>query len=283
MAVYDGVRMAQEGLLDVAKLCAQAVLKSPQITGRLKFRLEIVTGEDLEPILSALAALGKVDLFNMASAMCWTRAYYDGRAPVLLLIGANARHSDLNWNCGACGFRTCGEFNRFARENPPEPLLMGDGPTCHWLNIDYSAACCCACATAWHHNVTNRIEIASGMSARHIGYMPDCNYVLGLPLGPVEDLFWYSRTAFQDLVSYDLFMNNLVEVFPSHFAAFYGSGKNEIKWKDDWWNGPKHRGLEPPRDRAVLREIHDEVVEDLKKARKKKEERDAARSEAEPG
>jgi len=211
--------------------------------------------------------------------MCWTRAYYEGRAPVLLLIGANARHSDLNWNCGACGFRTCGEFNKHAKETEPDPLLMGDGPTCHWLNMDYSAACCYACATAWNHNVTNRIEIATGMAARHIGYMPECNYVLGLPLGPCEDLFWYNRSAFQDLMSYDLFMNNFVEVFPSHFAAFFGSGKNEIKWKDDWWNGPKLRGLEPPKDPKVTKEIHDEVIEELQKARKKKEERDALRKQ----
>ena len=279
MAVYDGNRMAQEQLLDVAKLCAQAVLKSPQITGRLKFHLKIITGEDLEPIMGALAALGKIDLFNMASAMCWTRTYYEGNPPVLLLIGANARHSDLNWNCGACGFNTCGEFNRYAEKTEPDPLLMGDGPTCHWLNLDYSAACSYACATAWHHNVTNRIEIASGMAARHIGYLPGCNYVLGLPLGPCEDLYWYSRTAFQDLVSYDMFMNNFMEVFPSHFAAFFGSGKNEIKWKDDWWNGPKYRGLEPPRDPSVSEELLQEAIEDVAKAREKKEALEKSRNE----
>jgi uncharacterized ferredoxin-like protein len=272
MAVYDGVAMAQEALLEVAKHCAQAVLKSPQITGRLRFHLEIVTGEDLEPIMGALAALGKLDLFNMASAMCWTKAYYDGRPPVLLLIGANARHSDLNWNCGACGFETCGELNRYAERTPPDPLLMGDGPTCHWLNLDYSAGCCWACATAWYHNVTNRIEIASGMAARHIGYMPECNYVLGLPLGPCEDLFWYSRSAFQEFVSYDLYMNNFVEAFPSHFAAFYGSGKNEIKWKDDWWTGPKYRGLEPPRDPSIAASLKKEVMEDLERVKQKKRE-----------
>ena len=277
MPVHDGNQLAHDHLFEVAKLCAQAVLKSPQITGRLKFEMKIVTGEDLEPIMSALAALGKIDLFNMASAMCWTRAYYDGRPPVLLLIGANVRHSDLNWNCGACGFATCAAFNRYAEKTEPDPLMMGDGPSCHWFNLDYSAGCSWACATAWHHNVTNRIEIASGMAARHIGYLPDCNYVLGLPLGPCEDLYWYSRSAFQELVSYDMYTMNLMEAFPSHFAAFFGSGKNEIKWKDDWWTGPKYRGLEPPRDPAINEAMRKEVREEGGKARQKKEEMDAKR------
>jgi hypothetical protein len=95
MPVYDGNEMAHEELFEVAKMCAQAALKSPQITGRLKLHMKIVTGEDLEPIMSALAALGKIDLFNMASAMCWTKTYYEGRPPVLLLIGANARQNPI--------------------------------------------------------------------------------------------------------------------------------------------------------------------------------------------
>jgi len=79
-------------------------------------------------------------------------------------------------------------------------------------------------------------------------------------------------------VSYDLYMNNFVEAFPHHFAAFYGSGKNEIKWKDDWWHGPKYRGLEPPRDPAVIQSLFDEVLEEVEKARKKKEALDAGRA-----
>ena len=279
MPVYDGNQLAHDQLFDVAKLCAQAVLKSPQITGALKVKMEIITGEDLDPVMKALAALGKLELFNLASCMGWSKAHWAGQTPVLLLMGTNVRRSDLAWNCGACGFGTCAEMNHYADSITPDPLLMGEGPSCHWLGIDFAAATGWACATAWQHNVTNRLEIATGMTCRALGYLPECNYVLGLPLGPCEDMYWYSRPIFEDLMSYEMWIRSHMESFPSHFAAFYGSGRSEVKSSDRWWEAPSKKGLEPPNPEA-LKQLRQDVLEEIEEIKKAVESKKGGPGEA---
>jgi hypothetical protein len=45
MPLYDGRKLAQEGLLQVAQHCAQAALHAPQLIGKTEIKMEVVTGE----------------------------------------------------------------------------------------------------------------------------------------------------------------------------------------------------------------------------------------------
>jgi NADPH-dependent glutamate synthase beta subunit-like oxidoreductase len=86
MPLYDGNKLAHEGLLEVAKHCAQAALHAPQLTGRTKVKMEIITDEELKNLFSVAGASGKLGVRLGAP---YKAAYDMGEPPVLLLIGAD--------------------------------------------------------------------------------------------------------------------------------------------------------------------------------------------------
>jgi uncharacterized ferredoxin-like protein len=268
MPVYDANQLAQDRLLDIAVYCAQAALKAPQITGRVELKMRILTGEELNPLLEALTILGRIDLFNFLSFATWQDAIAKGKPPVLLLIGADVRLGDLAYNCGACGFATCAEFNRFSRSIDPPPYIMVKGPVCIWRLIDYGTACDWACAAAWEHNITNRIEIASGWAAREIGFLDECDVVHGLPLGPCTDLHWYSRDAVTSMMEYDLWLGRTHQNYPTLFGTFPGEGRPDIKVRPDWWRQPSEVEIKPiPPEQ--FEQMYADVAGDLKGLRER--------------
>ena len=58
MAVYEGFQAANEHMLDVAKACAAAAAKAPAMSGRIDLKMEILTGDDLEPLIQVMETLG---------------------------------------------------------------------------------------------------------------------------------------------------------------------------------------------------------------------------------
>ncbi len=268
MPIYDANELAQERLFDIAVYCAQAALKAPQITGKVELKMKILTGEAIHPVLEALTIIGRVDLFNFLSFATWQNAMAKGKLPVLLLVGAHVRRSDLNYNCGACGFPTCAEFNKYAKSIDPPPYLMVKGPVCIWRLIDYGTACDWACAAAWQHNITNRIEVATGWAAREIGILGDCDVVHGLPLGPCEDLHWYSREAISSMMEYDMWLERTHQNYPTMFGTFPGEGRPDLKIRPDWWNQPAETEIKKiPLEQ--FEEIYAGVAKGLKELRER--------------
>ncbi len=269
MPVYNGKKLAQEKLLDIAAYCIHASLKAPQITGRVELDFEVVTAEDLGPIIDAFGLLGSVAGFHAISLMSYTKALASGEPPVLLLIGGKKlRKSELNWNCGACGFKTCGEFNKYSKKVEPDVLCEANGPLCQWKVVDYGMACDWACAQAWHHNITNRVEVASGWAAKAIGYMPECDVIRGLPLGPMKDMFWYSREVCNDLMPYEIWKDVVQMQYPTHWGAFPGHGHPFIKSGQKWWETEKERSL-APRDREAFEQTKVATREGIQALREK--------------
>ncbi|MBF7081818.1 hypothetical protein IT084_02360 [Desulfallas sp. Bu1-1] len=234
MARYTGKEIAREHLLDVAKHVVHAAYKAPQITGRLKLQAEIITGEDLVPIIEGLGVLAKVSQFVYWDYTTFKDFYEAGNPPVLVLIGAETTISEMNWNCGACGFATCSEFNRYAKENRGTGVI-GGGPCCNWKVFDLGIACDWACAAASQYNVDNRIQGSSGGVAATLGYLPGCSSVLGLPLGPSREMVWYSRDIMHRKFKYEDHINTMLASIPTHFMAFAGSGRPVFKAADRWW------------------------------------------------
>jgi uncharacterized ferredoxin-like protein len=269
MAVYDGKKLAQDKLLDIATYCIHSALKAPQITGRVKLEFEVVTGDDLNPFVEAFGLLLPIAGFHAVSLMSYSKAIAAGEPPVLLLIGGNnLRKSELAWNCGACGFETCKDFNQYSSGIKPGLAAEAKGPYCQWKTIDYGMCCDWACAQAWHHNVTNRIEMASGWAARALGYMPECDIIRGLPLGPMQDMFWYSREVITENVPYDVLKQGLMTLYPSHWGVFVGHGRPIIKSGQKWWETPLNRALIPG-DLETLEQAKKTIFESLAALRDK--------------
>lgn len=203
MARYTGKEASRDHLLDVAKHVVQAAYKAPQMTGRMRLQAEIITGDDLVPIIEGLGAFGKVSQFVHWDYTTFKKLYDAGNPPVLVLLGAEDNTvSEMNWNCGACGFATCAAFNRYAKENRGTGLA-GGGPCCNWKALDMGIACDWACAAASQYDVDNRIQGSSGGVAGTLGYLPGCSNVMGLALGPSREMVWYSREVMNHEFSYE--------------------------------------------------------------------------------
>jgi uncharacterized ferredoxin-like protein len=202
----------------------------------------IITGEDVLPIVEVMEAFAQVMPPAGGDAMFMRLAYEQGRMPTLLLIGADLRTSTIGYDCGACGFDTCGEFNTYSRENPPSLGVIYQGPSCIWKTIDFSISCAWACAAAWQYNITNRIQGTSGMAAQMLGCPEGCSTVLGMPVGPAdEDMYWYNRPGkvFNELFRYEDMMRFFQNFICSYWESFPGA-KPMVKAKDKWWEEPHH-------------------------------------------
>ena len=269
MTVYNWKKLAQDKLLDIAAYCIHSALKTPQITGRVELEFEVVSGEDIAPIIEAFGLLSSVAGYHAISLMSYTKALSSGEPLVLLLVGGkNIRRSELTWNCGACGFRTCGEFNKYSKKIKPNILCEANGPFCQWKAIDFAMACDWACAQAWHHNITNRLEVASGWAARAIGYLPECDAVRGLPLGPLQDMFWYSREVVNDMLPYDMWKEVIQTQYSFHWAPFPGHRHPFIKSGQEWWATSRDRALNP-RNMEAFDQTKLATLEGLKALREK--------------
>src|SRR4030042_626010 len=86
MPLYDGNKLAQEGLLDVAKHCAQAALHAPQLTGRTRGKIEIGAGDEIKNFFGVGSSAGKL---GARLGETYKQAYDIGEPPVLMLIGAD--------------------------------------------------------------------------------------------------------------------------------------------------------------------------------------------------
>lgn len=239
MAILDGNKAAHEALVDIAKYCAQSALNAPQITGRLGLKTAIVTGEDLLPLMEAYSILGAGDEFMLLDYRTYKAAYDAGEPPVVLLLGANTTKSEMAWDCGACGFKTCGEFNKYSKENFGRGAGF-QGPSCNWKAFDFGIACDWACAAAHQHNIQNRIQFSAGAILSLLGYMDGCENVLALPLGPNKEFWYYSRETLAKTYTYESWMEQMLRMSPAAFTGFTGSGSPMVRTTSNWSENPRY-------------------------------------------
>lgn len=252
MAVYDGIKEANDYLIEVAKKAVVAALKAPQVTGKLQLKASIITGEDLLPFIEILGILGETSDFIRGDHVTLKKNYEKGTPPVILALGANCSVSELNWNCGACGFNTCGEFNRFAKENQG----MGSaftGPSCVWKTVDFGAAVDWAAAAIWHENVDNRVQDSVGAVSSLLGYNPGCTYNIGISLGPPADLIWYNRPDLKHDFNQADIMQSLFRTIPEHFLCFVGDGNPQFKYTHQWFQEPRFLAALPNEKATEIR------------------------------
>jgi uncharacterized ferredoxin-like protein len=242
MAVYDGMKAAFEHLTEVAKACALAAAKAPAITHRLNLKMEIITEEDIEPIIDVLETLGKTSAFQLHDAVAFRQLAEQGKLPPVLLLGADLTEPAL-WDCGACGFATCGEYLKYVRRNKGVGLLAY-GPSCVWKAVDYGIACDYACACAAQHHAEARIMGSFGAIGMLLGRLEGASFVLGLPIGPVGQHLWFDREAWKDILSFEQRMLTQMAGGPTLSMAFSGGGNPILKTKPRWWEDPAFMKIE---------------------------------------
>jgi uncharacterized ferredoxin-like protein len=133
-------------------------------------------------------ALGN-DLLAIAadrSSPNWER---DGQnvldSSAVVLIGL-LPHRGAGLDCGACGFKSCAEFNQRS--------IDGEfaGPNCSIRMLDLGIALGSAAKVASDMNVDNRIMYRIGVSARRLG-LTGSNVCHGIPLSATGKNIFFDR------------------------------------------------------------------------------------------
>ena len=247
MAIFNGREFAQDKLLDASALVLDAYFKAPLTTSRLNQQATVLTGEEILPLLEVLEktsekmggddALKEIWLPLYADYIAFREAIDKGCSPVILLLGADLIKPDVGWDCGACGFKTCGEmFKYFKSDGGPGRLAAG--PSCVWKAMDFGIACDYACASAWQLNLENRIEGTMGSIANALGYMDDVSFVLALPLGPVSEFWYYNRPTLDKVITAESHQSFIRSNIPQHFMRFAGDLNPPMKADGKWWEKP---------------------------------------------
>jgi uncharacterized ferredoxin-like protein len=248
MAVYDGFEATNEYMLQVAKGCAVAAAKAPTLTGQLNLKMEILTGEDLEPMIQVLETLGKTSAYQLHDATAFRTYKNEGVLPPVLLLGADLTKPPL-WNCGACGFPTCGEYLKYISKN--KGVGVGAyGPSCLWKVIDFGIAADHACASAAQNRAEARIMFSVGAVSMFLGRLEGCSFVLGLPIGPVGQNRWFDRLPWTKVIDYEQRIMTQMAGAPNLFMAFSGGGRPILKTKPRWWEEPTFMKVE--KDEAFM-------------------------------
>jgi uncharacterized ferredoxin-like protein len=242
MAIYDGYKAAQEHLVEVAKACAVAAARAPSLTGKLGLQMEIITGDDLKPMMGLLEKLGEASMFQRVDATTYRKLLDAGRLPPVLLLGADLTEA-INWNCGGCGFPTCAEFIKYLRRN--KGVGIGAyGPSCLWKVVDLGIAADHACACAAMHRVEVRIQFSMGACSMFLDRLEGCSFVLALPLGPVGSDIWFDRQSWQGEADYQTLRQIVIRGGPNLAMGFTGGGPPIMKTKQRWWENPQFMKIE---------------------------------------
>lgn len=174
MALKETVRF-------VGDLMELAARTAPKAVGQDYIEARVL--EDEERI-----ALGN-DLITIATergSPTWER---DGHnvldASAVVLIGL-LPHKGAGLDCGACGFKSCAEFN----EHHYEGEFIG--PNCSIRMLDLGIALGSAAKVASDMNVDNRIMYRIGVAARRLG-LTRSNISHGIPLSATGKNIFFDR------------------------------------------------------------------------------------------
>lgn len=206
MPIIEMPDLIQNGLARSVELMAVAAHNSFRFNDRNTIRMRAIDGDDLEQIAEYCFSLG--DMSPLAAR--------DGRhlvqlmkEPCSLLLIGDKRKSDFNYNCGACGYRTCTEMN--AAEEVES--LTANGPSCMFKNINMNIAANAAASMAHRLGLHCRIFSTLGFSALALEMIEDVDLCISISVSVAKKNPYFDRHEFWTRDHWD-------EIFDKEFPPF---------------------------------------------------------------
>lgn len=163
--------------IQVANLMAASARTAPKAGGKDFLEIAVVSrDEDLKRIGQAMREYAP----KSTNEAYWLRdAANIENCQALVLVGLG-KSLAAGYDCGACGYATCREFE--AGREVTDKAMGYDGPHCMMRMMDIGAALVSAAKTASLLNLDNRVQQRVGAAARALGYI-DAGVAMGIPVG----------------------------------------------------------------------------------------------------
>lgn len=217
MAIIEMETLVQNGLDRAVELMALAAHNSFRFGGRDTVKMIAVGNEEMERIAEFCFSLG--DMAPLAAR--------DGRfvvelikEPCALLVLGDTRKSHFNYNCGACGYRTCAEMNKAEEVES----LTANGPSCQFKNINLNIAADAAAAMAWRLGLHCRVFSTLGFGARAMEVLEGVDLVVSVCVSAAKENPFFDRHKFWTKDYWDEIFN---KEFPTFNRGFIGAVESE--------------------------------------------------------
>jgi uncharacterized ferredoxin-like protein len=173
-----------EAILEATKLMLVAARTAPKSCGIDDVSAMIVYGEEKDSIADKMEQIAlerglegfKRDAKNVRDS------------EAVVLIGVRASRS-LGLDCGACGHRTCEEFENSKKELGRDFV----GPSCIFKSLDLGIAIGSAAKIAGILNVDNRIMYRAGTAAMKLKLLPKTTVIIGIPVSAKGKSIYFDR------------------------------------------------------------------------------------------
>jgi len=206
MAIREMDDLIQQGLDRALELMAVAAHNSFRFGRRNTVKIISVGAEEMDEIAEFALSLG--DMSPLGAR--------DGRflkdlmkEPCGLLVLGDKRQSLFNYNCGACGYRTCAELN--AAEEVES--LTARGPSCQFRNLNLNIAANAAAAMAWRLGLYCRVFSTLGFGALAMNIIQDVDLVASVSVSAAKEDPYFDRHKFWTKEHWD-------EIFDKEFPTF---------------------------------------------------------------
>ncbi len=173
--IYNERDIRRQLVVEGAKRMVTAARTAPKAKGCDIIEVMLVTDEDIQVLSNGLREIGLQrsernglvrDAENILSA------------DAVVLIGS--RELAMGLNCAYCGAATCDE--------------RPEGVPCAMNTIDVGIAVGSACATAADLRLDTRVMYSVGYAAHKMGWMPDCKYIIGIPVSASSKNPFFDRS-----------------------------------------------------------------------------------------
>ena len=213
MAIVEMDAMVNAGLNRAVELMALAAHNSFRFNDRNTVKIISIGKEEMEQIAEYCFSLG--DMSPLAAR--------DGRhlvqlmkEPCAVLVMGDKRRSDFNFNCGACGFRTCKELN--AAEEVES--LTANGPSCLFKNINLGIAANAAASAAHRLGLHCRVFSTLAFSALALEIITDVDVCISVSVSAASKNPYFDRHEYWTKEHWD---ETFAKEFPTYNRGFIGA------------------------------------------------------------
>ena len=181
MPILKDLNAEQEVIVELAKIILISARTAPKSKGLDSIHTAIVTGKEKASIAE------KMRSYAQQKGDTW---YRDAKnvedSAAIILIGVQGVPIDI-MNCGLCGFNTCEELLEVRKKSTKTP------PCCTFKLMDLGIALGSAAKTASIHNVDSRIMYRPGKAAKDLGYLPEVDIIIAIPISATGKSIYFDR------------------------------------------------------------------------------------------
>lgn len=213
MTIRQMSELVEKGFARSVELISLAAHNSFRFNNRNTIQMITVEGEDLEQIAEYCFSLG--DMSPLAAR--------DGRnlvqtmkEPCSLLVFGDKRKSDFNYNCGACGYRTCAEMNKAEEVES----LTANGPSCVFKNINLGFAANTAAAMANSLGLHCRVFSTLAFGAKALEVIEDVDICISVCVSAAQKNPFFDRHEYWTQEHWD---ETFAKEFPPYTRGFIGA------------------------------------------------------------